>query len=166
MRKYFQDPKNQVRIKDLYYKNIEKHRLYDRNRQRSKLASVKEYKRKWYHRNKERLLPIYKTYRDSHPEMRLKANKKYYSKLGFPLKLSTRQIRYALQAWANAINKHDSKKCQICHHKAEVSHHIIFKANYPELALNINNGIALCNEHHNEVHGKNLINQKFYPLIA
>jgi len=55
--------------------------------------------------------------------------------------------------WKNNIKNRDNS-CQICGSKNNLnSHHILHKEYYPKLALNINNGVLLCNEHHNECHG-------------
>ena len=54
------------------------------------------------------------------------------------------QLRY----WRDRVLKRDNFTCQICfsHLKSDLlhAHHIFQKALYPEKALNINNGIALC----------------------
>jgi 5-methylcytosine-specific restriction endonuclease McrA len=39
--------------------------------------------------------------------------------------------------------------------QARQYYHIFPKSKYPELALNLNNGIALCKEHHYEFHKLN-----------
>lgn len=58
-----------------------------------------------------------------------------------------------LVIWKGDIKNRD-KSCQICGNSENlISHHIFYKDHYPKLALNMNNGILLCNEHHNECHG-------------
>jgi 5-methylcytosine-specific restriction endonuclease McrA len=55
--------------------------------------------------------------------------------------------------WKSDIKNRD-KSCQICGSSTNlISHHILHKEYYPKMALNTNNGIVLCNEHHNECHG-------------
>ena len=90
------------------------------------------------------------------PTLDLKRQIKYYTKLGFPHKLSCYEIQWALTAWTRTIRKRDSNLCQICFNPSEVTHHILFKSKYPSLSLNTNNGIALCKPCHNECHGWNL----------
>jgi 5-methylcytosine-specific restriction endonuclease McrA len=55
--------------------------------------------------------------------------------------------------WKSDIKNRD-KSCQVCDSSTNlISHHILHKNYYPKLALNTNNGVLLCNEHHNECHG-------------
>ena len=55
----------------------------------------------------------------------------------------------------------DNYECQICKkegrfHPAECVHHIKELKHYPELALDINNLVSLCNRCHNLIHDKHL----------
>lgn len=43
-----------------------------------------------------------------------------------------------------------------CGEKAIQVHHLFYRCFYPELSLNVNNGMPLCKQHHYEVHGKRL----------
>lgn len=59
----------------------------------------------------------------------------------------------------------DNYECQECkkkggYHKAECVHHIKELKKYPELALDINNLISLCNRCHNLIHEKHLARVK------
>lgn len=63
--------------------------------------------------------------------------------------------RWKLGYWSMLI-KEKSKGICFCGNKATDAHHILHKSKYPQLALNPNNGIALCLIHHQEAHGINL----------
>lgn len=77
-----------------------------------------------------------------------------YKRLGVTLNLSYKDVMIALVGWSKSIKKRCNNLCQICGSPADHSHHIIPKSKYPQLSLNLNNGIALCLKHHNEVHGR------------
>lgn len=64
-------------------------------------------------------------------------------------------IDYAdeLKRWSVSIKK--IFPICFCGEKSAVSHHILFRCHYPALSLNQNNGIALCHEHHKEIHKLN-----------
>jgi len=103
----------------------------------------------WYLKNKERVL---KHHRDN-PEINLKSKQKMWKRLGSLFKVDSRTFRYALDSWSKVIRKRD-KKCQLCGSTKElVAHHILYKSKFPELSLNINNGITLCRKCHLETHG-------------
>ncbi|MGX7199211.1 HNH endonuclease [Enterococcus nangangensis] len=57
--------------------------------------------------------------------------------------------------------KRDNNECQMCkhlgrYHRVENVHHIKEVKDRPDLALDINNLICLCVDHHNEVHDRYL----------
>lgn len=62
--------------------------------------------------------------------------------------------RWTVSAWANKVREIFSNSCQICGNKADEVHHLIYQKTYPELKLNINNGLPLCKLYHNKTHGK------------
>lgn len=71
-----------------------------------------------------------------------------------PEKEQRKTPQYA--AWRTAVFERDGYRCAIC---GEVggrlnAHHIKPFAKYPELRLDIDNGITLCEECHKEVHRK------------
>jgi 5-methylcytosine-specific restriction endonuclease McrA len=68
--------------------------------------------------------------------------------------------------WAKNVKKRDNYICQVCFKNSNnlISHHLMAFAQYPELRLDINNGITLCRKCHNEFHkiygkGKNTLEQ-------
>jgi len=72
--------------------------------------------------------------------------KKYYNSIPY-------------KEWQKAVFKRDDYKCQICgdtkkEKKILHAHHIKSFAKYPELRLELDNGITLCNICHTKVHSK------------
>jgi len=61
------------------------------------------------------------------------------------------RYHWQLISWAKLIKKRD-KKCQVCFEPTKHAHHIFYKSKHPELSMNLNNGIGLCEQHHNEIH--------------
>jgi len=94
-------------------------------------------------------------HRLAHPEMKLASDIRYLTKLGFPNNLTPAAYGHALNAWSKTVKKLGNGLCLVCNGTATVSHHIIHKAKYPALSLNINNGIPLCDDCHGESHGYN-----------
>lgn len=71
-----------------------------------------------------------------------------------PKKAERKTPQYA--AWRTAVFERDGYRCAIC---GEVggrlnAHHIKPFARYPDLRLDVDNGITLCEECHKEVHRK------------
>jgi len=85
------------------------------------------------------------------PERKVEYQKKHLAKYAIPLERTNTSYKRALQHWTEAIRKLNPH-CIICGKLAEISHHLIFKSIEPLLSLNINNGIALCDFHHAEIH--------------
>ena len=154
--------------REYYQKNKDKRREYEqknkdkrRERKREYDQKNKDKRREYYQKNKDKI----REYHQKNPEIRLKANKRLITKLARKCKVTIEVYMYALMAWSKNIKK-IYPVCQYCGSNHELnSHHIIHKAKYPELSLNVNNGITLCSQCHYEVHGKNVINQQFYPKI-
>jgi len=87
--------------------------------------------------------------------MYLKSQIKYLTKLGKELKLPYRQFSYALQSFNLIVRKQKGNQCGVCGSLDRVTiHHLFYKYWYPQLSLNVNNGIPLCKIHHNEIHYK------------
>ncbi|KKN55050.1 hypothetical protein LCGC14_0586510 [marine sediment metagenome] len=115
-----------------------------------KLYSEKNKRYRMKHHDKERNRKI--IYNNKYPERRLKANIKQLKKMSKDFDMSTEKYQYARRSWSENIKDRDNV-CQICGNKAEISHHIIHKSIYPQLSLNLNNGVGLCKNCHYEVHG-------------
>lgn len=92
-------------------------------------------------------------YYTDNPEVYLKSHKKQLTRLGKLFNFSLMEVRYALSDWSRVIKKNHND-CVVCGSKEKLeAHHILLKSKYPKLALNVNNGVTLCKEHHYEVHG-------------
>ena len=143
-RQYLARPEVKDRVKELATirrnkpENKEYMKKYSHNRYIAQRSEYLERAKKWAQKN---------------PEKRLKITIKNHSKGATQFKITVRQYKHALQAWSKLVKSRDNQKCIICGNKADEAHHIFYKANYPELSLNINNGISLCLEHHHEIHG-------------
>lgn len=72
--------------------------------------------------------------------------------------------------WSKKVRARDNYICQTCgiyKKKGSVAHYIYNKADYPELMLNINNGVTLCRPCHRDFHGiftntNNTLNQFYF----
>lgn len=61
---------------------------------------------------------------------------------------------YTYRKWREAVIKRDGGRCMICGSEENLAvHHIKAFAEYPELRLDINNGITLCKKCHMKLHG-------------
>lgn len=114
---------------------------------------IKQQKRDEYQKHRQSYIERAKNWMKNNPHKRYLITKKHHTKIGKPFKITASQYKFALKAWSKLIQKRD-KVCQICGNVAEDSHHIFYKSLYPELSLNLNNGIALCLDCHYETHGK------------
>jgi 5-methylcytosine-specific restriction endonuclease McrA len=114
-----------------------------------------ERKRKYRLENPEKVREGKKRHRLAHPEIKLASDIRHLTKLGFPNKLSPFAYGHALTAWSKTVKKLGNGLCLVCNVPAKVSHHIIHKSKYPGLSLNVNNGIPLCKDCHDESHGWN-----------
>ena len=120
-------------------KNREKLRVVSREYRKNNPEKIRASKRKWVKNN---------------PEKRLKLQIKQLEKLGESFNVTSNEYQYALQSWSKSIKKQDNNTCQCCGTTKKLnSHHIFYKSKYPQLSLNINNGITLCVWCHSELHG-------------
>src|SRR3990167_6291985 len=130
------------------------------NETKIKLSLSKKGSKAW---NKGIILPdldgrtrSYKrNYRLRHSKRVLENAIKYAQRCVKSFNLNSDQYRFALREWSLAV-RNLNNKCVICGEKACESHHIIHKKYYPELSLNLNNGISLCLIHHKQAHGNKL----------
>ena len=66
------------------------------------------------------------------------------------------QVRKADAAWARAVREKYGDRCFHfwCANAATDTHHIIGKKAHPRLRHVVENGLAMCREHHNEAHAR------------
>jgi len=113
---------------------------YHRNRDYY-LQKAKDYRKKnWQKKRQDD-----KIYRQTHSKQYLEYGKKY---------MKTHDLPHPriLLSWSAFIKTRD-KICKNCNNMPEFAHHILYRSLYPKLAMNENNGIALCKKCHYEVHG-------------
>ena len=95
-----------------------------------------------------------KKYSKEHPEVGLKGWIKYLKKLGKYFDMTSGEYNSALICWSRSIKKLDNYMCKNCSSKKNLNaHHIMPKIDFPELSLNLDNGITLCEDCHSEMHG-------------
>jgi len=134
--------------------NLKKKNKYDRKYQKEHREQYKNYNKKYQHSPKGQITKI--KYVKEHPEIGLQANIKQLTKISNLFNKSLEEYKYAILYWSKTVKKRDNK-CQKCGSKENLeAHHMLHKAKFPELSLNINNGITLCLDCHYEVHGKQL----------
>lgn len=148
------------RNKEYYQKNrskiLETNKEYHKNNSNKIKKWNSDFNKKWYRENKQRIQLIKKEYIKNNPEILLKSQLNYLTKLARKFSLTSHQYKLALSAWAKIIKKRDHV-CVICGSTEKLNaHHIIHRAKNPELSFIQNNGLLLCKKHHDEVHEKNL----------
>lgn len=141
---------------------------YDKKYRLKNKEKKKQIDKQYYQKNKEKLYARSKEYTKIHrklkPEIYLKSHKKTLEKISKPWNMSWLETAAALTMWSKVIRK--NKTCEICKCIPKYAHHVLYKKYYPELCLNENNGISLCQRCHWEVHGQNLKGMKpLEPII-
>lgn len=163
-KEYYQKNKASILAKQREYKKLNKDKNVIRNKKwrHQNRVHLSQRHSEWQKNNSKHVY-AYQKKRNArlkaegkwhdYPEIKLRYNQKVFRKLGGLHNKSPFEIRMALQSWSKTIRCLFNNKCQVCGGYAKHSHHIIHKAKYPVLALNVNNGIALCVIHHREAHG-------------
>ncbi len=141
-------------IKRKHYPKAVKHRQMLRLTEPSFREKERKLSRKNYLKNPQKYIDNAKEWAKQNPEKRLKINFNNLKKGAIPFKITVSQYKWALKSWADTIKKLQGKKCAVCNNTSDEIHHIFYRSLYPELSLNINNGVPLCLTHHYEVHGK------------
>lgn len=76
----------------------------------------------------------------------------WYENNGFG-ETAKKRNNYEYRQWRKSVIDRD-KKCVVCGSEKDlVAHHIKSFAEYPELRLDINNGVTMCAKCHNKLHG-------------
>ena len=70
----------------------------------------------------------------------------------------TKRKQYALRKWGKQIQERDDYQCQCCSKEKTTpynmhAHHIVPREHFPEMALDLSNGITLCFSCHRSLHG-------------
>ena len=130
---------NETRCKKYYSENIE---------------HCKKIKKIWYKNNIKKCRKRSREHIKNHPESMLKAKKKQLIKLGKMFDMTSKEMITALLSWSSVIKKLDNFRCKNCGstHKLN-AHHIQPKSEFPELSLDLDNGVTLCEDCHGETHG-------------
>lgn len=137
---------NKEKGKKYYQKN--KERLYIKN---------KIYKMEYYQKNKDKIKKQNKMWVSQNPEKQLTYIEKHLVKYGKILNMNSIEFSYALQVWSKTIKKLDNKMCKNCNSTKNLhAHHLFPKALFPEIALDLDNGITLCKPCHVIIHGFDL----------
>ncbi len=164
-RHYRQLPEVKLRRKEIDKKYESKPESKLKRKERRKRYSSKpesKLKRKKYdkkYESKPESKLKQKEYRQKHPEVNVKAQKKYFKKLSNELGLfPTVKLHQLYISWSKTIRKILGNYCHVCGSTKQIQvHHIFHKMKYPLLSLNENNGIPLCKLCHYQTHGKLLI---------
>jgi 5-methylcytosine-specific restriction endonuclease McrA len=157
---YNKNPQKYIAIQSKYQRNHpeikqKNNKKYSETHKEQHLAYQKEWSRKnpegkqerndrWIKNNKEQYLKII---RNAYDRLRVK-----YKGLGF--KESYPKLN---AVWRQIVKNRDNRTCQICGKQGSNAHHMFYQSFYPQLAFNENNGITLCEQCHNETHGKCLV---------
>jgi len=101
-------------------------------------------------KHKEKRQKAHKEWVKNNPERVLYLKAKHIKSLAEKLNVNSLKFSYALRAWSVLVRKRD--KICLCGKPVVIAHHIFHKSIIPELALEQNNGIGLCEKCHYEVH--------------
>lgn len=138
--------------KQYYKKNKEKFNKNSKLYYKDNKDKLSEWHKNDYLHNRDIILERSKKWKDSNPNLQFKYHWKHLSKLSKFFDLSSMNYKHALQSWSISVKNKD-KMCQVCNSKDNlISHHILHKLKYPQLSLNLNNGVTLCRYCHHEAH--------------
>ena len=158
-RRYYQKYREQITVK--HRENWRKNR--DRYNQTAKIYrathkdQIKRKNQRYGQLSYVKAKNVEKTrrYEERHPQKVMEFWKRWNGNLGLMLGLNAIEYKAALMKWGKFVKNAYENMCAVCgSDKYLEAHHLISRAKYPELSLNLNNGIALCKQHHREVEGK------------
>src|SRR5947209_1304978 len=75
---------------------------------------------------------------------------------------------YELQKWSKAVKERDGYRCAVrrCRSVEDLhAHHILKKSLYPELALELKNGVTLCGTCHCDIHALEFLRDQLLALL-
>ena len=132
---------------------------YNKENNKKHKHRINMYRKKYYIEHKEEEKKKSKLYYQTHvhpktnPEKRLVIMKRHLEKYGKTFEMNPSEFSFALQAWSKTIKKLDNFICKNCGNKENLNaHHIQPKQDFPELALDTDNGITLCKTCHENIH--------------
>ncbi len=123
------------------YKNIEDKREWEWEKKYNIIRKKNgwKYQKKWAKNNPEKVLVIMR---------------RHFTKYGKTFKMNPNEYLYAINSWSKTIKKLDNNMCKLCDSKENINaHHLQPKQDFPQLCLDLNNGITLCKNCHWDVHG-------------
>lgn len=109
-----------------------------------------------YNKNNPDKCTEYKSLWDNkYPEKRLIIMVKHLEKYGKTFNMTSMEYKNTQNVWAKTIKKLDNNMCKLCDSTKNLhAHHIYPKSLFPELALDLDNGVTLCHDCHWGIHGK------------
>ena len=114
--------------------------------------ALAEYNRKWKEARPGWSSEYNRKWKAANPDKVRENNKRYYLNLKLKLAESGISTRM-LKAWSIQVRDRDNYTCQACESTEDVhAHHIQPKSMFPELALDLDNGMTLCNSCHTDIH--------------
>ena len=56
--------------------------------------------------------------------------------------------------WAREVIDLYGERCTFCYNQSAFPHHFFHRSQYPGLSNNPKNGVPICQDHHNQIHGE------------
>lgn len=154
-RKYVQDNKEHFKqYKHDYYMDnreelIEKSKQYHKDNPEASRKSVNKYRSK----NREKCNKMSMDWAKRNPDKMLQNHIQSLGKQALVLEMKTQSYKWALNSWSKLVKIRDNNSCQSCGSKYNLhAHHVISKAESPEFALLVMNGITQCHDCHWDIH--------------
>ena len=127
---------------------------YMQKRQKENNKKLVNYSKDYYKTHKKEFLEYNRNWRSKNPDKKLEQTKRYLKKYGVIFDMNAMQYLHAMQSWSRSIKKMDNFMCKNCDSTINLNaHHLMPKSLFPELSLDLSNGITLCKKCHSEIHG-------------
>lgn len=111
------------------------------------------YNKNYYKENTDKCKNNSARWTKNNPEKRFIIMKKHFKKYGKKFDMTSMEYSFAIQAWARMIKKLDNNMCKNCDSTNNLNaHHLRPKNSFPELSLDLDNGITLCEKCHSKTH--------------
>ncbi|KKN08636.1 hypothetical protein LCGC14_1054770 [marine sediment metagenome] len=126
---------------------------YDSERYYNNLEYMKEKGRKYYIKNKSKINSYNNKWRKNNPDKVLKHLKKHLETNSKIFNMTSNEYMYAVNSWSKTIKSLDNYMCKSCNSMKNImAHHLCPKSDFPELSLDLDNGVTLCKKCHTVVH--------------